>query len=907
MPVGAPQAPEPEWARIDAIFSALLDLPPAAREPALAERCAGDDALATAVRRLLDAEQRSAATFDAAVTSIQRLAEQAAERDDDQSLPPGVLEQIGPWKLAERLGAGGMSVVWKAERNDGQFQQTVAIKLLRRWIENDETVQRFRAERRILAGLEHPNLARLLDGGVVGDGWPYFVMEYVDGLAITDYCDLHRLDIDARLELFRQVLDVVQYAHRRLVVHRDLKPSNILVTPEGRVKLLDFGIAKVLDHQAMNAMESELTELGGRPMTLAYASPEQVTGEPITTASDVYALGVLLHQLLTGRSPYRAPPEQPIRLREAVLKEMPANPSARVLETDGGVDREDLAHRRNSAPARLARRLQGDLDVICQAALRKEPDRRYATIEQLAADLERHRRRLPVAARAGNWRYLAGRFIRRNAWGVAAGVLIPATLLAGVVLHVDRLGAERDRAEAAAAQAEREASKAREVTDYLVSLFRAADPAQSAGREVTAVELVERGVDEVEALADDPALQAEMFRVLGQVSQALGQYPQAAELLLRALATLEEAPRPDTLARADVLTDLGFNHFQLGRLEEAEHYNREALAGLPPDDALRRAPVLTNLGIVYIITSRYAEAERMLADAVAAHEAGAPGSAEHATTLNALGTLLSRQGRHAEAIAMLQSATDMRMELFGELHPATSVALGNLGMVMHESGDPAGGEGYLLQALAIDEQVLGYDHPSVAVLLNQLAATRRELDDEIGSITHLERALLILRLQAGDDAQNPAIASVLSGLGSAHLRLGNFDAAEPHFEQAVAMQEQVLGPTSRELAVDLVQLATVRLAQSRPEDAEILLLRALQIFTGLLADDHPVIGNALKYLAEMHRQRGRLEESLAAGQRSLAIMSQAAGPDAPAVVELARWVSTLEVGTEPLALSVGGY
>ena len=905
--MGAPQSPEPEWARVDAIFSALLDLPPAAREPALAQHCAGDEALAAAVRRLLDAEQRSAGAFDAAATPIRRLAEQAAELDDGQPPPPGMLEQIGPWQLTERLGAGGMSVVWKAERNDGQFQQTVAIKLLRRWIESDETGQRFRAERRILASLEHPNLARLLDGGVVGEGWPYFVMEYVDGLPITDYCDRHRLGIEARLALFRQVLDVVQYAHRRLVVHRDLKPSNILVTPEGRVKLLDFGIAKVLDREAMNATESELTELGGRPMTPAYASPEQVTGEPITTASDVYALGVLLYQLLTGRSPYRASPEQPIRLREAVLKEIPANPSARVLEPVGDTDGQALAQQRAATPARLARRLQGDLDVICQAALRKEPDRRYATVEQLAADLERHHRRLPVAARAGNWRYLAGRFIRRNAWGVAAGVLIPLAALSGLTLHVERLGAERDRAAAAAAQAEREANKARQVTDYLVSLFRAADPAQSAGREVTAVELVERGVDQVETLAQDPALQAEMFRVLGQVSQALGQYPQAAELLLRALATLEEAPPPTAMDRADVLADLGFSHFQLGRLEEAERYNREALAGLPPDNALRRAPVLTNLGIVYIITSRYTEAERILGDAIAAHEAGAPGSAEHATTLNALGTLLSRQGRHFEAIAMLQSATDMRRALFGELHPATSVALGNLGNAMEASGDPAGGEVYLMQALAIDEQVLGYEHPSVAVLLNQLAGTRRELGDPVGSIAYLERALLILSLQAGDDAESPAIAYVLSGLGAAHLRLGNFDEAVPYFEQAIAIQERVLGPDSRELAIDLVQLGMVLVGQSRPEDAETLLRRGLDIFTRLLADDNPLIGNALKYLAEVHRLQGRLEESLAAGRRSLEIMSQAAGPDAPPVVEFARWVSTLEVGAEPLALSMGGH
>jgi eukaryotic-like serine/threonine-protein kinase len=894
-----------DWARIDGIFSVLLDLQPAAREAALIERCAGDENLAAAVRRLLDAERRSAGAFDAALNSIQRLAEEAAERDDGQPPPPGMLEQIGPWQLTERIGAGGMSVVWKAERNDGQFQQTVAVKLLRRWIENDETVQRFRAERRILAGLEHPNLARLLDGGVVGEGWPYFIMEYVDGLPITDYCDHHRLDIDARLALFGQVLDVVQYAHRRLVVHRDLKPSNILVTAEGRVKLLDFGIAKVLDREAMSATASKLTELSGRPMTPAYASPEQVTGEPITTASDVYALGVLLYQLLTGHSPYRAPPDQPIRLREAVLKELPANPSTRVLPNDGGAEPMDLARQRDSTPTRLARRLHGDLDVICQAALRKEPDRRYATVEQLAADLERHRHRLPVAARAGNWRYLAGRFIRRNAWAVAAAVLMPLAVLAGLALHVERLGAERDRAEASAAQAEREASKARQVTDYLVSLFRAADPAESAGRAVTAVELVERGVDEVEALAEDPALQAEMFRVLGQVSQALGQYPQAAELLLRSLATLEEAPQSATLDRADVLADLGFNHFQLGRLEEAERYNRAALAGLPPDDALRRAPVLTNLGIVHIITSRYAGAEELLSEAIAAHEAGAPGSAAHATTLNALGTLLSRQGRHPEAIAMLHSATDMRMELFGELHPATSVALGNLGMVIMESGDSAGGEIYLLQALAIDEQVLGYDHPSVAVLLNQLAATRRELGDQAGSIAYLERALAILRQH--EDGASPAIASVLSGLGTAHLRFGEFDAAETYLEQAIAMEEQVLGPDSRELAVDLVQLGTVLLAQSRLEDAELLLRRGLGVFTGLLSEDHVLIGNALKYLAEVHRLRGRTDEALGIGRRSLEILTRATGPDAPTVVELQHWVTALAAGSSPSPLVIGGY
>lgn len=902
--MGASTPPGPDWKSVDTIFSALLELPEGERDVALVDLCAGDEPLCAAVRRLLDAERRSAEAFDAAMTSMRRIAESATDGNQAEITSPRVPEKIGPWKLTERIGAGGMSVVWKAERDDGQFQQTVAIKLLRRWIDDAQTVQRFRVERRILAGLEHPNLARLLDGGVVGEGWPYFVMEYVDGLPITAYCDRHRLDLDARLALFGQVLEVVAYAHRRLVVHRDLKPSNILVTSEGRVKLLDFGIAKALDPEATSGADSELTELGGRPMTPAYASPEQVLGEPISTASDVYALGVLLYQLLTGCSPYRVPPDQPLRLRNAVVHELPANPSARIHDTTDGADPEALARLRGSTTVRLARRLRGDLDVICQAALRKEPEQRYATVDQLADDLERHRARRPVAARAGNWRYLAGRFIRRNMWGVAAGVLVPAALLAGLALHVERLAVERDRAEASAAQAEQEAGKARQVTDYLVGLFKAADPAQSAGREVTAVELVERGVEQADTLADNPALQAEMFRVLGQVSHALGQYPQAADLMLRALVALQAAPPPTTLDRADLLAELGFTYFQLGRFEESERYNREALAEMPADDALRRAPVLTNLGIVHIITSRYPEAERLLSEAVAAHEAGAPGSAQHASTLNALGTLLSRQGKHAEAIAMLEASVAMRRTLFGEMHPAVSVSLSNLGIAINDAGDPAGAETYLLQALAIDEQVLGDQHPSFAVLLNQLAGVRRELGDQAGAIGYLERALAIHRQHAGEDEASPTIAYVLSGLGSAYMALGELSEAERYFERVVAMAEELFGPDSRELAVDLVQLGAVRLGQGRATEAEALLQRGLAIYSELMAPDSGRIGGTLRYLAEAYRLQDRTDEALATGRRSLAILSQASGSEAVGLAELERWIEDLAAGVEPAPLSL---
>ncbi|MEQ8991916.1 MAG: serine/threonine-protein kinase, partial [Pseudomonadales bacterium] len=588
MPDDEPQQPAADgdatrWMRVDAVFSALLELPPEARDAAVDDHCDGDADLAAAVRRLLQAERRSARSFDSAAASMHALADEALLAADDQSLPESV-RQIGPYRLTERLGAGGMSVVWKAERNDGEFQQTVAVKLLRRWIESDESVQRFREERRILAGLEHANLARLLDGGVVADGWPYFIMEYVDGEPITEYCDRRKLTVDARLALLQQVLAVVQYAHRRLVVHRDLKPSNILVTAAGQVKLLDFGIAKVLDDEASHATASELTVAGGRLLTPAFASPEQITGDSVSTATDVYAIGVLLYHLLTGRSPYRVDAAQPARLQDAVLTQMPTNPSARVLEPGDAADAAArLAAQRGTTPHRLARTLRGDLDVICQVALRKEPERRYASVEQLAADLERHGQRLPVLARAGNWRYRAGRFARRHAWALAAGIGLPVAAVAALLTHADRLGTERDRAAAAAERAEREAVRAGQVTEYLVELFRAADPAQSGGREVTAVELVDRGIERTDALPDDPALQAGMLRVLGQVSQALGQYQRADEVLLRALSTLEGADDAVGVRRGDVLADLGYTNFQLGRLEAAEQYNRSALASLPAD------------------------------------------------------------------------------------------------------------------------------------------------------------------------------------------------------------------------------------------------------------------------------------------------------------------------------------
>jgi serine/threonine-protein kinase len=877
---------------IEALVLSALEHPPRDRQEFL-QQATDDPELRQRVEELLQLHARGD-------EHIGRLTNRLNSLDAPASTIP---ERVGPFRIERELGRGGMSVVYLGVRDDGQFAQQVAIKFLPTGPALQSVLRRFESERRILAAMEHPNLARLIDGGISAEGWPYFIMEYVDGEPITHYCDNHRLTVSQRLQLFRQVLDVVQYAHQNLVVHRDLKPTNILVTNDGRVKLLDFGIAKVLDDRVVTAETTLITQLGGRPLTPAYASPEQITGDPITTASDVYSLGVLLYQLLTGCSPYRSFTDQPNRIREAVLTEVPANPSIRVLEAGAGPAGQtgeactrSPALLRATTPALLARQLRGDLDVICQVALRKEPRHRYVTVDQFAADIDRHQQRLPVQARAGNWRYRAGRFLRRHATALSIGILVPMVTLAALLVHAERLSVERDRAEAAAQRAAGEAAKAQQVSDYLVSLFEAADPANAAGREITAVELIQRGVEEAEGLTDDPVLQAAMFRVLGLVNQALGRYQEGNELLTRALAILESVPGAPLPEQAGVLSELAVSHFRLGQFELAEQFNRSALAMLPVGDALNRAPVLTNLGIVHILTSRYDEAQSLLEQAIQVHQAGNPGTPEHATALNALGTLLSRQARHTEALAMLEEAVDLRTSLFGTDHPATSIAVSNLGIALLEAGDPASAEVKLMQALAVDQRLLGEDHPSLALLLTQVASAKRDLGNTAEAIDYLNRALEIHR--AHFEANHPGTATVLSGLGTAHLLREEWSQAETALEQAIAIVEQTYGPGSRELSIDLFQLGFVRLRQQRTDEAEVLLQKSRNIALQLFGEQHVLSARPLRYLAEIHWLRGEPAPAQALGRQSLAVLQQEFGAGHAEVMELRAWLDDIDRGPE---------
>lgn len=403
------------WKQIEALFEHTLELPPDRRPAFLQKHCDGDDELRREVQSMLDSHARAGSFIDQ--PSLFVATEEIGELDS--AVASGQL--IGAYRVVRELGRGGMGAVYLAERADEQYQKCVAIKLIKRGMDTDSVLRHFRNERQILASFDHPNVARLLDGGATEDGLPYLIMEYVEGLPIDNYCETHDLLLNERLQLFREVCAAVTYAHRHAVIHRDIKPSNILVTSDGAPKLLDFGIAKIL--QPGDALEASATMTGLRLLTPEYASPEQVQGKPVTTATDVYSLGIVLYQLLAGRTPYRLKTGTPEEISRAITEQEPARPSTAVARSN------------ESSISQIPnpKLLRGDLDNITLKALRKEPERRYPSVEQFSEDIRRHIEARPIRARKDTIHYRAAKFVQRNRVATAAAMLVFLSLVGGII------------------------------------------------------------------------------------------------------------------------------------------------------------------------------------------------------------------------------------------------------------------------------------------------------------------------------------------------------------------------------------------------------------------------------------------------------------------------------------------
>jgi serine/threonine-protein kinase len=706
------------------IFGQAVSLHPQLRSVHVAWACGSDLDLAREVEALLAADTAHP-TGDLLATGMgARLAEEADDGDPTSLVEAG--EQLGSYRLLRLLGRGGMGAVHLAIRVD--VQKLVAIKVLRGALTSLEGTRRFLLERTLLARLDHPNIARFLDAGVRPDGVPYFVMEYVDGAALGEYA--RALSLEARIALFDGVCAAVAYAHRHLVVHRDLKPSNILVDRAGVPKLLDFGIAKLLEDR-----EEDVTRAGMPPMTPEYAAPEQFRGEPITPAADVYALGVLLFELLTGERPYSIRGLPMARAGHVVCEAAVPRPSTRV------------------AGGRTAWRHAGDLDAICLRALEKDPERRYPTAAELRADIQRYLSRRPIEARPPTRRYIVRRFLGRHRVAAAFVSIIVALLLGGtatVLWHAGRAEEERVRAEQALRESE-------SVSAFLIDLFEAQNPNAAQGEEPSARELIASGVERAERLTAHPIVQARMFDTIGRLYQATGQLDMAEQLLRRALDVRRSHlghQHPDTAASLHNLANLLFERGALdeaGRLfEDAVAVRREVLGPHHPELAASLAWHGEFLARVRRDPDR---AEPLVREALAiGRQVLSRDDPRMAALLTAMVAVTTARNQPAAAEPLLREALEIQARHLGRTHPDAIVTLNNLGTTLVAKGDFAGGEAALREALDLYRHVLGPTHHNVAIALNNLAALHRKRG----------------RLADAAAAQREAVTMATATLGAQH-------------------------------------------------------------------------------------------------------------------------------------------
>jgi len=774
------------WQQIKEILEATEDQAAGERKAWLDEVCAEDRELLREVESFLVHEDTLPGFIEEPILGFIPSEVGSAETWEREALG----HTVGPYRLESLLGVGGMGAVYLARREE-DFEQEVALKLIRRDFASPEIIRRFEAERQVLARLEHPHIARLLDGGTTPEGLPWFAMEKVDGLPLDRYCDEHRLTTRERLELFLAVCSALSLAHQNLVIHRDLKPGNILVDAGGNPKLLDFGIAKLLEPD--DAPERRAPRTQHHAMTLHYASPEQLRREPIGTASDIYSLGVVLYRLLTGRLPSGLEDASPVDLMLAVCEQEPTLPSTAVRRTeelhleDGRVIRrtpEDVAAVRDGDPKTLSRRLAGDVDAIVGKALRKEPRHRYASVEQMAADIRDHLEGLPVAARQGDLAYRTGKFIRRHRWGLASAgamVLLALAFTVALLLQLQATTRARDRAE--------------EISSFLIDLFQSVAPDRPGGAEPTVHDLLDEGREKLEAgLGEQPEVRATLALKLGEVYYKLGDYPAARELLGEAIELLRRLHPGDHPELATALNDLGALCYATGDLPRAEELYRESIAirrrlGLT-EDLLKP---MNNLAAILLTRGELDEAEAIYRESLARRLATL---GEHhpnvATNLRSLGTVLHARGDLAAAEPLFRQALAIRREVYGPESAPVAAVLSSLGHLEHARGRLGEAEAFFTEALAIQRRELGEEHLETVLTAKDLASLAIDAGE-----TARARELLIPALATLRRDRPPEDASVVEAegiLGALLAAEGKPEEAAPWLTRACEILGQKRGP-----------------------------------------------------------------------------------------------------------------
>jgi hypothetical protein len=826
-------------------------------------------------------------------------------------------QRIGPYKLIGELGRGGLGTVFLAERDDQEYSRRVALKVVRQGMESREIAERFRLERQILAQLDHPRIARLYDGGATAEGLPYFAMEVIDGQRLDVFCRERRPSLRERLELVVKVCDAVAYAHRNLVLHRDLKPSNILVTPDGEPKLLDFGIAKILEPQPGGASQDfpegpTLTRTGDLLLTPEYASPEQLLGLPLTTASDVYSLGVLLFLVITGQPPYALDRRRVAEMARIVTEVEPERPSAMARRAPD-----------KAAPG-WAPRGGDDLDNIAGMALRKEPARRYGSAAELGDDLRRYLADLPVRARADTTGYRLRKFVRRHRGRVALAALVLAALLAAVAVTTWQAGVAR---------AERR--QAEQVSAFLLEVFEVSDPFETLGQTVTAREILDRSSERIRHQEElEPELRATLIATMGRVYQNLALYRPAEELLQEALvlrrqsasaadpklaatlvdlaeleldrenaapaqvflgearAILDRVWSPDVQLERRALRLQGEAAMKGGQLDAAELYYQQSLAtiqsqhGPQEADGLDRAMILDAIGDLWLRRQDPRRAAPYLEQALALRRKHLGESHPRvAETLGDLALVHHLEGRYAEAETLYRRVLAANRQFFGVRHAKSAIDLINLGLNLVFQSRTEEATPFLEEALTLRESLYGPDHPATAEAVAMLARARQQAgnrakragDLELGRRRLLEALALARRALAIDLAASgrASSATVRDQFLAADLALDVGDAAAESLFQQIETTLRANAQPDPNLPIALVGLARTRIQLGRCPEAEPVLAEALALLAVLGRQDADwQVAQALGHLALCQSELGRAAEARPLAVRALATLER---------------------------------
>ena len=815
------------WARIAAWFDELADLPHAERAARLIAIATEDPAAAAEVKALLHADSYADGVLDANIStlvpSLMAGADSAAPEDG----------RAGPYRLLHSIGEGGMGAVFLAERSDGSYEQQVAVKLIKRGMDSVAILRRFLSERRILARLAHPNIVRLLDGGMSADGRPYYVMEYVDGSTITEHAAAKHLSIRARVALVAQVAETVAYAHAQLVVHRDLKPSNILVDRQGEPRVLDFGIAKLIE----DGGEQTRTATGMRVLSPAYAAPEQILGEAIGTATDVYALGLILCELLVGQLP------------------QPKNAASRAQRTPGTVE-EDVErastlarkltperaaelHGPGLSPAQLERKIRGDIDVIIATALQREPARRYPTAAAFADDLRRWLDGRPITARADSGAYRLAKFVRRHRISVAAAALIVLSLVGGlgVALWQARIAtAEARRADNERAHAEHQLARTERVKEFILALFREQDPiARSKAKARSPIDLIRDGISAVDtSLASEPDLQADLLRDLGEIQLNLDDRAGGEKTLKRALDLHTKLGGDNGRAAAETLVSYGDAVYATGDIERASTLIHDGVAKLRathgPDDP-KTAHAESRLAMLELVAGHYDEAERLARHAIVVYRATYGGEAiELGPLLSTLGNIQQETGHLPEALQTYD------------------------------------------EALAIVTRADGGEHVRTVTLRARTGDVQRSLRRFDDALASYGVALRIERAQL--PPEHAIIGGTLLRLGDLQRRMGRYEEADRSFAESIAILSK--GTNSGQYAQALQYYADLARAQGRTDVAVERYRASFETFQKTVGGGVYTWLTALK-LVEGLIDAGRLDEAESIALNATAQLAQAAG------------------------------